>query len=379
MAIESQPQTQLQTPALERHHLPQRAAVGEHAARRDRDGREDRARPPGALTAFTASSDTSGDQRHRRRDRHRRQRELHRRPASRTAQISVSGAMTVLAGHLDRRPRPSRSRPAAARPPRRTTVHALSANLDDVVAAINGGRHRRDRDEGRRRHRRERRRPVPPAAALREHRRGRRVLRLRGRGRHRAGAARPPPSPQPHDASITLYGGTGAEQTVTSSSNTFTGLMTGVNVTVSAVTTARRHDHGDPRLEQGRDDRGAPLTGNLIALFSTIATDTAVTTSSSTSGGTSSTSTTGSRVHGRHRRPRPERPGALRRHRGREREEPVVDRDHPHEGRHDHLRLRPRSPARWRATRPARWRCSRRSPAASRTPRPPPPTRSPAP
>ncbi|MCU1473802.1 flagellar filament capping protein FliD, partial [Amnibacterium sp.] len=35
-------------------------------------------------------------------------------------------------------------------------------------------------------------------------------------------------------------------------------------------------------------------TGNLIALFSTIATDSAVSTSSSTSGGTSSTSTTGS-------------------------------------------------------------------------------------
>ncbi|GAB2518288.1 flagellar filament capping protein FliD [Paramicrobacterium agarici] len=40
------------------------------------------------------------------------------------------------------------------------------------------------------------------------------------------------------DAQITLWAGTAAEQTITSSSNTFTGLMTGVDVTVSRPSTA---------------------------------------------------------------------------------------------------------------------------------------------
>ncbi|SEB90495.1 flagellar hook-associated protein 2 [Paramicrobacterium humi] len=39
------------------------------------------------------------------------------------------------------------------------------------------------------------------------------------------------------DAQVTLWAGTAAEQTVTSSSNTFTGLMTGVDVTVSKAST----------------------------------------------------------------------------------------------------------------------------------------------
>lgn len=39
------------------------------------------------------------------------------------------------------------------------------------------------------------------------------------------------------DAQVTLWAGTAAEQTITSSSNTFTGLMTGVDVTVAAAST----------------------------------------------------------------------------------------------------------------------------------------------
>ncbi|WP_166980620.1 flagellar filament capping protein FliD [Paramicrobacterium fandaimingii] len=40
------------------------------------------------------------------------------------------------------------------------------------------------------------------------------------------------------DAQVTLWAGTAAEQSITSSSNTFAGLMTGVDVTVTAVSTA---------------------------------------------------------------------------------------------------------------------------------------------
>ncbi|MFW8746209.1 hypothetical protein, partial [Mesorhizobium japonicum] len=38
------------------------------------------------------------------------------------------------------------------------------------------------------------------------------------------------------DATVALWAGSAAEQTITSSSNTFTGLLTGVDVTVSATT-----------------------------------------------------------------------------------------------------------------------------------------------
>jgi flagellar hook-associated protein 2 len=69
--------------------------------------------------------------------------------------------------------------------------------------------------------------------------------------------------------------------------------MTGVNVTVSAKTTSPATITVNPDSSKAAST-ASTLTGNLIALFSTIATDSAVSTSSSTSGGTSTTSTTGS-------------------------------------------------------------------------------------
>lgn len=78
------------------------------------------------------------------------------------------------------------------------------------------------------------------------------------------------------DASLTLYSGTAAQQVVTSSSNTFTGLMTGVDVTVSAASTS-------PVTVTVASDSSkaaasaADLTGKLIALFSSISTQSAVT------------------------------------------------------------------------------------------------------
>ncbi len=90
-------------------------------------------------------------------------------------------------------------------------------------------------------------------------------------------------------ASITLYKGvSGAEQQVTSATNTFDELLTGVDVTVSAVSTAAA------TIEVAADPTAATtsaqtLTSSLIALFSGISSATAVTTTTSSSGSTAST------------------------------------------------------------------------------------------
>jgi flagellar hook-associated protein 2 len=95
------------------------------------------------------------------------------------------------------------------------------------------------------------------------------------------------------DASIKLYAGTPAEQSVTSPTNTFKALLTGVDVSVNAVSTS-------PITVSVAADTtaattsAAALTSGLITVFSGIAASTAITTSSSTSGGSSSSSTTGS-------------------------------------------------------------------------------------
>ena len=93
------------------------------------------------------------------------------------------------------------------------------------------------------------------------------------------------------DAQLTLYGGTSAEQKVTSSSNTFANLLTGVTVTAAAVSTA------PVTISLATDVTAAStsakaLTSGLVALFSGIASSTAVTTKSGTSG-SGSTATSG--------------------------------------------------------------------------------------
>ena len=94
------------------------------------------------------------------------------------------------------------------------------------------------------------------------------------------------------DASLTLYAGTAAEQHVTSSTNTFTGLLTGVDVKVSATTSTPVNLTIAPDSSK-ITAAASSLTTQMIALFGSIAASTAVTTGASASGGTSSSSTSG--------------------------------------------------------------------------------------
>ncbi|BDZ45105.1 flagellar filament capping protein FliD [Naasia aerilata] len=89
------------------------------------------------------------------------------------------------------------------------------------------------------------------------------------------------------DASVTLWGGTAAAQTITSSSNTFTDLLPGLDVTVTSaeatpVTLTTAQDTG------AAAGVAAGLFNSLIAIFSGIDKNTAVTTSV-TAGTTSGT------------------------------------------------------------------------------------------
>jgi flagellar hook-associated protein 2 len=96
------------------------------------------------------------------------------------------------------------------------------------------------------------------------------------------------------DAQVTLYPGSAAAFTKTSSTNTFTALNPGLDVTVSATTSST-----DPVTVTVAADVTAAstsaqaLTSGLITLFSGIASSTAISTTSSTSGGSSSSATTG--------------------------------------------------------------------------------------
>lgn len=87
------------------------------------------------------------------------------------------------------------------------------------------------------------------------------------------------------DAQITLYKGiAGAEQAVTSSTNSFDELLTGVGVTVSAVSAATT------TVSVAADTAAATtaasgLTASLVQLFSGIASATAITTTTGSAGG----------------------------------------------------------------------------------------------
>ena len=91
------------------------------------------------------------------------------------------------------------------------------------------------------------------------------------------------------DAKITLWGGTSAEQVITSASNTFADLLPGVSVTVSAVST-------DPvTLSVARDAAkvgsvASSLVDSLKAVFSLVSTNSTVTSSIGTDGKSSITS-----------------------------------------------------------------------------------------
>jgi flagellar hook-associated protein 2 len=286
MAIEQQPQTllknQVSTVGTYRNALQsvntQLAAIATAAKG---------AATAGSLTAFRASSDTSGVT------------ATADSTASAgsvsftvgklaTAQTSVTGAMTSWPDTSSSTPLITITTGAGEK-----TVTALSSNLDDVVAAINGGSTGVTATK------------IPAGTDGQGNAQYRLQVRSSGTGAAAAftvyegkdsttGTVLPVTTvTTAQDASITLYAGTGAEQTVTSSTNTFTGLMTGVNVTVSATTTSPATITVNPDSSKAAST-ASTLTGNLIAFFSTIATDTAVTTTSSASGGTSSTSTSGS-------------------------------------------------------------------------------------
>ncbi|MFF2050926.1 flagellar filament capping protein FliD [Leifsonia sp. NPDC058194] len=90
---------------------------------------------------------------------------------------------------------------------------------------------------------------------------------------------------QAQDAQITLWSGTGAAQSVTSSTNTFADVLPGVTVTVSAASTT------PVTLSVARDDKGISDVANALVtslndIFAYIATKQAVSTSTDTAGGT---------------------------------------------------------------------------------------------
>ncbi|RKR13621.1 flagellar filament capping protein FliD [Arthrobacter oryzae] len=89
------------------------------------------------------------------------------------------------------------------------------------------------------------------------------------------------------DAQVSLWPGTTAAQTVTSSTNTFTNLLPGVSITAKDVTA------GTATLTVARDDAGitkvaSDLVDGVNGIFALVASRTAVTTSTTTTGTTTS-------------------------------------------------------------------------------------------
>lgn len=89
------------------------------------------------------------------------------------------------------------------------------------------------------------------------------------------------------DASVTIFAGTSAARTLTSASNTFEGLMSGVDVTVSAVTAS---DAPDVTLTVTADKSAlralaSGLVSNLGAILGDITSRTASTTTTASDGG----------------------------------------------------------------------------------------------
>ncbi|MDQ4138669.1 MAG: flagellar filament capping protein FliD [Actinomycetota bacterium] len=85
------------------------------------------------------------------------------------------------------------------------------------------------------------------------------------------------------DASITLWGGTAAAQTVTSSTNTFTGLVPGLDVTVSAVESTAV-TIGVTRNTTAATEVASKLVASLTSLFSAISSKTATSTTTGADG-----------------------------------------------------------------------------------------------
>lgn len=202
------------------------------------------------------------------------------------AQVSVSGTMTAWAAPADGSTKPSITLQVGSATP--ITVSALSTNLDDVVTAINGS------GAG----------VTATKIAVGKDGSGAAQYRLQLRGPtgdgngfavYQGDSTSAPTltttqTQTAQSAQVTLYKGVaGAEQAITSTSNTFDDLLTGVDVTVSAVTTS------PATLTVKADSTAAStsaqaLTSSLITLFSGLASATAISTTTSSSGATSATS-----------------------------------------------------------------------------------------
>jgi flagellar hook-associated protein 2 len=284
MSIEAQPQTQLKTQlttatsfrtALQTLNSSV-AAIATNAKT---------AATAGSLTAFTATSSTTGIT----------------ATADKTAtagsisfsvtrlaqaQVSVTDAMTTWPDSSSAKP--SITIAVGSGPTATTkTVSAASTSLDDVVAAINAG------GAG----------VTATKVASGTDASGVQLYRLQLRssatgaagaftlhpGSDTTGPALPATTvSRAQDARLTLWPGSTVAQTVASASNTFSALLTGVDVTVSAATTdpATLTVASDPSKATSA---ASSLAAGLSALFANIATQTAV---SSTSGSTGSTTAT---------------------------------------------------------------------------------------
>jgi flagellar hook-associated protein 2 len=90
------------------------------------------------------------------------------------------------------------------------------------------------------------------------------------------------------DAKVTLWAGTGAEQSISSSTNTFTGLLTGVDVTVSATTDTPQTVTIAKSATQVAAKFGSLLT-SLSGVLATIASKSKVTTGTDANGNQTAT------------------------------------------------------------------------------------------
>src|SRR3954451_8465604 len=284
MSIESQPQTQLKTQlttATGFRTAPQTlnssvAAIATNAQT---------AAAAGSLAAFTATSSTTGIT----------------AAADKTAtagsisfsvtqlakaQVSVTDAMTTWPDTSSAKPSITVTVGSGASA-KTKTVSAASNSLDDVVAAINAG------GTG----------VTATKVASGTDANGAQLyrLQLRSSTTGAAGAFTVHPGPDAtgtalstttvssaQDASLTLWPGSTVAQTVTSATNTFSDLLTGVDVTVSTTTTDPATLTVAPDASRATS-AASSLAAGLAALFSNIASQTAVTTKSSSTGSTTGT------------------------------------------------------------------------------------------
>lgn len=201
------------------------------------------------------------------------------------AQVSVTGTLAAWPAPADGTTNPSITIQVGSGTAK--TVSAASTNLDDVVSAINGSGTGVTATKI----------AVGSTNGTTQYR-----LQLRGatgddhgfsvyQGDSTSATALATTQTQTaQSAQITLYKGiAGAEQQVSSASNTFDDLITGVDVTVAAVSTS------PATVSVAADSSAATtsaqaLTSSLITLFSGIASASAISSTTSSSGSTSATS-----------------------------------------------------------------------------------------